>query len=134
MKKVAVLFIVFSLVACTTYSNDHYSLMSQADVTDTDDLAFQIDLAIWPILSRYGLSNAMNEKMPDSVLLYYSSGGDSALRVGIRITEGMVVLDTFQYRSGAGDSEYYSSLREELLQAMAGLNGVELIEIDGPVF
>ncbi len=106
--------------------------MSEPDKAELHALSNTLKVTIEPILKRHHLKDARSNNTPDNVLLYYSSGGNSALRVGVRLHEKLVVLDSFQYRSGAGDSPEYTQLRVELVNAVKKLNGVEVVEVDGP--
>lgn len=131
--RVLILTIAFLIAGCTTYSNDHYALMQAPSNDRLEETTEKLRVAIEPLLLRSGLSSKTHLQTSDSVLLYYTSDSDSALRVGIRLHEGNVVLDTFQYRSGAGDSEQYSHLRTELLDILSNLDGVSVVEVDGPI-
>jgi hypothetical protein len=132
LKILILFFIAFSLLGCTTYSNDHYSLMPEPESSKVHALSNTLKIKIEPILKRHGLKDARSNKTPENVLLYYSTGGYSALRVGVRVHNGMIVLDSFQYRSGAGDSADYTQLRDELIYALREIEGVKVVEVDGP--
>ncbi|KAB0300046.1 hypothetical protein F2Z80_23275 [Vibrio fortis] len=125
--------IVLITVGCTTYSNNHYSLMAEpSNQLELQSQIHTIKTAFEPVLEVYGLEDAISEKTPDNVLLYYKSKGDSALRVGIRLSESSVIFDTFQYRSGSGNSPQYESLLTELIILLETMDGIELVEVDGP--
>ena len=133
LRRLALIGILSFVVGCTTYSNHHYSLMDEPNINELQYVSNQIKITIEPILGKFGLVESKTDEMPKNVLLYYSSGGDSALRVGIRTDKGKVIFDSFQYRSGAGDSPEYRQLKEELISALKTINRVEFIEIDGPI-
>lgn len=127
-----VLYVVIVLITggCTTYSNNHYSLMAEpSSQVELQSQILTIKTTFEPVFEAYGLDS---EKTPDNVLLYYKSKGDSALRVGIRLSESSVIFDTFQYRSGAGNSPQYESLLTELIILLETMDGIELVEVDGP--
>ena len=130
--KILIIFYAALFVGCTVYSNNHYYLMAEPASDELYQLTEAIRAQIEPIVTRLGLHDALSSDMPNGVLLYYSSGGDSALRVGVRIDDAQVILDSFQYRSGFGDSAEYSKLRKELVNALENLDGLALNEIDGP--
>ncbi|TGG95075.1 hypothetical protein E4656_01200 [Natronospirillum operosum] len=121
---------MFFVVGCTTYSRDHYVLMAEPESHELQGIADQIFTAVEPVLVRHGLQNVMHEGTSDSVMFYYSTGGGGAVRAGVRIHDGMVILDTFQTRGGAGgDSPEYARLRDELIEALGNVDGVELVEM-----
>jgi len=91
-----------------------------------------IQRVIEPVLTRYGLKEQMYANMPDGVLLYYTTGGDSAIRIGFRVQNNKVIFDSFQYRAGSGDSKEYIQVVKEILEALHTLEYFEIVEVDGP--
>lgn len=127
------LIIILIISGCTTYSNNHYELMSAPDHEEQESVRETLRLVIEPIVHKYGLKSETKLQPSEIVLLYYSSGGDSALRVGVRIDSEKVILDTFQYWPGAGDTSQYKSLRSELVESIRQLKIIDLHEVDGQV-
>lgn len=125
--------LILLISGCTTYSNNHYELMLAPTHSEKERVTETLKSVIEPIALKYGLKSETKLQTSEKVLLYYSSGGDSALRVGVRIDSGKVVLDTFQYWPGAGDTEQYTGLRSELIKAISQLNMVYIKEVDGPI-
>ena len=127
-----VLLVSLVLAGCTTYSNKHFALMDAPSRESISSITDSIKNTVEPILNRHGLQDNMTNTMPNGVMLYYSTGGNSAIRVGFRVHENKVVFDAFQYHPGAGDTEEYLSLVEDVLVALRNIKGVEIVETDGP--
>ncbi|WP_420590688.1 hypothetical protein [Bacterioplanoides sp.] len=135
MRKLAqstVLLISLVFAGCTTYSNKHFALMDAPAKESIKVITNNIKSTIEPILNNHGLEDRMTKTMPEGVMLYYSSGGNSAIRIGFRVHEKRVVFDAFQYHPGAGDTDEYTGVVNEVLSALREIEGVNLVQIDGP--
>jgi hypothetical protein len=121
-----------TLIGCATYSNKHFALMDAPPKENISSITDSIKNTVEPILYRHGLQDRLTSTIPKGVMLYYSTGGNSAIRVGFRVQENKVVFDAFQYHPGAGDTDAYTNLVTEVLSALRNIKGVEIIETDGP--